>query len=737
MKIQRPHLRALTLGTFGLAISCGAIDVGLDAGKAALGFKKRSDRGENQPHFPPSERPRAQDQSYLTMDQYQSCEDLKVDLQANLQVLLRYNWNQALHYRANQAGPGGNGTVASDTMQSPAAASAPKAPEGAKNTVGTNVQVNGVDEADDIRITENAIYISDNQLMGQNMSVAVVGIKPLLYRGAIDLGNLMTPKLFTPKDLLVVTGVQNSQSPSGYFTSQYVVKTYDMAVIQTPKLIHTIAFEARPVDSRMVDGKLVVVLKDSLKFAPNWNSYPNEGDLNGTLEQFLAKTKVDEVFAFADGKIAGIDCSAMVKFPVVGSRFEFQRVISYDVATGKVLDQTAIPGDDSALYMTESSIYTVGSAPTPLIWINPNDVNASEIWADLAQRRDKLVIKKVTFDAASGRLQAQAVGEVIGHLKQFDAQWSFNEMTSGQDKYLSVVTTTGDIRDTTGKNAAANHLTILRLQDRKLERAASLDDFGKNEDVRAVRYVGAKAYVVTFKRTDPLFAIDLSDPLAPRIEGELKIPGFSMYLQPHGADRLIGLGFEAEDSGELDINRAFFQGVLLQLFDTSNPAEPKRLFFTELGRRGSYSEANQDHHAFFYDQQENLLAFPLVTFDDGPSASGAFVRPGNGQQVHNNRTFSGAVFYKILAEKLAEVKRVSHFEMLAPICRSNLLPATSWTNPISGDPEVRRIFRIDSTIYTVSNFGVRTIDVASFADLETVRLPKVDCIRGGGNGGYE
>jgi uncharacterized secreted protein with C-terminal beta-propeller domain len=98
-----------------------------------------------------------------------------------------------------------------------------------------------------------------------------------------------------------------------------------------------------------------------------------------------------------------------------------------------------------------------------------------------------------------------------------------------------------------GERRALNRLYVLEQVGNELRPAAPLQDFAPVEDIRSVRHVGATAYIVTFKKTDPLFAFDLCQLRDPKMLGELKIPGFSTNMHPLADDRLLGVGFDAID----------------------------------------------------------------------------------------------------------------------------------------------------------------------------------------------
>ncbi|MEK9711983.1 MAG: beta-propeller domain-containing protein [Thalassolituus sp.] len=125
------------------------------------------------------------------------------------------------------------------------------------------------------------------------------------------------------------------------------------------------------------------------------------------------------------------------------------------------------------------------------------------------------------------------------------------------------------------------------------------------EDVRSVRFRGDRAYVVTFMQTDPLYVINLEDEDDPFVEGELEITGFSSYLHPLNNNLLLGLGYEATETGRR-------LGLKISLFDVSDPADPTEVRSYPLGDTGSYTEALYDNRASSYlqiDESTTRMAF--------------------------------------------------------------------------------------------------------------------------------
>jgi hypothetical protein len=132
-----------------------------------------------------------------------------------------------------------------------------------------------------------------------------------------------------------------------------------------------------------------------------------------------------------------------------------------------------------------------------------------------------------------------------------------------------------------------------------------IDGIGKpGEQLYAARFLGDRAYLVTFRVIDPLYVIDLSDPADPYIAGELEIEGYSDYLHPISENLLLGIGKDAiPDDGSTDFGfqrGAWYQGVKLSLFDVSDPTQPTEINSLSYGKRGTDSEILYDHHAISY-----------------------------------------------------------------------------------------------------------------------------------------
>ena len=158
-----------------------------------------------------------------------------------------------------------------------------------------------------------------------------------------------------------------------------------------------------------------------------------------------------------------------------------------------------------------------------------------------------------------------------------------------------------------------NRVYVLDLD---MNLVGSIGDFGIDESVKSVNFNGDMAYVVTYEQTDPLFAIDLSDPAAPKILDEYKILGYSTYMQRWSDDLLIGFGPDADSDG-------VETGVKLVMFDNSDPNELKEVGKVALNRnrndyQGIWSTATYDRKALLIDPEKNLIAFPTTEYSYDP-----------------------------------------------------------------------------------------------------------------------
>jgi uncharacterized secreted protein with C-terminal beta-propeller domain len=231
----------------------------------------------------------------------------------------------------------------------------------------------------------------------------------------------------------------------------------------------------------------------------------------------------------------------------------------------------------------------------------------------------KFVVKGMNVDFL-------ASGIVPGRLLN---QFSMDE----HEGFFRIATTEGEAWDE--RNPSANHLFVL---NQEMQTVGSVEDLARGERIYSARFMGEKAYIVTFKETDPLFVLDLSEPTKPAVLGELKIPGFSNYLHPYDENHLIGFGQHTilvKEKGDLE-PRVLTDGVKISMFDVTDPLNPKEMFTEIIGGRGTYSPLNHDHKALLFNKKKNIFAFPITIYEDKP-----------GTEYEQIFKFQGALAYSI------------------------------------------------------------------------------------------
>lgn len=183
-------------------------------------------------------------------------------------------------------------------------------------------------------------------------------------------------------------------------------------------------------------------------------------------------------------------------------------------------------------------------------------------------------------------------------------QYAFSEWNGD----LRVATTTDPWWFEGDAPPADNRVTVLRRGAAGgLSPVGLVKGLGKGETIHAVRFFGDRGYLVTFRQTDPLYTLDLADPAAPKVLGELKIPGYSAYLHPLGDGLLLGIGQDATERGRL-------KGAQASLFDVSDPVQPRRLAAHPLGE--GYASSDYDPHAFLWWPSRRTAFVPYQGWGD-------------------------------------------------------------------------------------------------------------------------
>jgi hypothetical protein len=365
----------------------------------------------------------------------------------------------------------------------------------------------------------------------------------------------------------------------------------------------------------------------------------------------------------------------------------FTSVLSFDLRTSRRPHVATILSGAGFVMASERSLYLSVAHERAVTW---------GWFADWGSADEATTIHRFALSQDPPEAQYRGSGAVEGHLL---GQFAMDE----HEGYLRVAATAGHAPSPDARTG----VTVFRQGDGQLEVVGAVGGLAPSEDLRAVRFDGDRGYLITFKKTDPLFVLDLGDPRHPRVRGELKIPGFSTYLHRLGPDHLLSIGYDAEDHDSF----AYFQGVLIQVFDVADATNPQLVWKTVIGTRGSSSEALTNHLAFNFfpetaaDPTVGHLALPL-TICEGSSGGG-----GYGTQM----TFSGLLVYHVGTETgIGEVGRVSHPAASGVGCNN------WWTNANS---VVERSYFLEDDVLSISQTRVKSDPLGALGTGVTIELP--------------
>lgn len=324
-------------------------------------------------------------------------------------------------------------------------------------------------------------------------------------------------------------------------------------------------------------------------------------------------------------------------------------------------------------------------------------------YQDISKELEKTVIHKIAIK--NGKLEYKASGEVTGQVLN---QFSMDE-NSG---YFRIATTKNQTWSSFEEENRKSYNNLYVL-DENLKIAGALENLAEGEKIYSARFMQNRAYLVTFKQMDPLFVIDLADPKNPKVLGKLKIPGYSDYLHPYDDTTLIGLG---KDTGETEWGGVRTKGLKLSLFDVSNVSEPKEIDTYIMGDEGSDSIALRDHKAFLFSRDKNLLVIPvsiqesganIIELDSSKEFSGEKIISG-----YPKLTFSGAAVFKIDKTGFKLKGKIDHSDGGKPA------DSDYWQGYSYYDNTVKRSLYIDDVLYTFSN---QYLKMNKINDLEMVK----------------
>jgi len=592
--------------------------------------------------------------------------------------------------------------------------------EGSADYSKTNVQVQGVDEADWAKTDGKFVY----QISGSRVHITDISNpdKPKLAASLeySEKDNFYPIEIYVDDNRLVVIGQHNivlpmssesagagssgSSTPfSGAgetatsekrigimpvvpMTNTVQTKVYELDDAGKPTLKRETEIEGSYISSRKIEGALYVVTN---KYNYNY-VYPMEKKLEDSLP---AQSSADSGIEPMYGDSAVTD--ERKKLPLSDIRYFPNPVDSSMLLIGaldldrpeQALQVSAYLGSGQTIYASSKHLYVSVAKPVP----------------DGNNYRMQTHIYKFRLD--QGNVLYVGEGSVPGNVLN---QFSMDE----HNGYFRIATTI-DGWTSTGEYNSTNNVYVL---DEQLKTIGKLEDLAPGERIYSARFMGSRAYMVTFRQVDPLFVLDLRSPTRPAVLGQLKIPGYSDYLHPYDDNHLIGFGKETVElpvkGGDKEATMAYYQGMKIALFDVTDVNHPKEMFKEVIGDRGTSSELLYNHKALLFSKEKGLLAFPVELMeiqDKDQIEQGGF--PAYGQFV-----FQGAYVYGIdLKNGFALRGRITH------LSQDDL--AKSGQYGYNYGKSVRRILYAGNTLYTLSDSLLKANDLGSLSERGTLQYP--------------
>ncbi len=569
-----------------------------------------------------------------------SCDDLLTSLRADASARVRDEAARLVanydYYDVDFGGwPGGFGGGAGGGAGLPA----PEAPgdaagdgggesDGPSHFTDTNTQEEGVDEPDFVKTDGERIFL-------------VHGNEVLVFRswpaneteqvGAIEIEGAPSSMFLAGDTLVVYSHVSFVEDASGGVGSPRPIGVLDADAAWgvyypysyrsfTKLTVLDVSGDAPAVESeRYVEGwfrdarrhdQVVRTILESPTWQPQWGgAYPSYWDESGLVPRDEFEAAVDawldeRLLAIAGQDLGGFLPDELVRegdalvpvaprcegfyAPAPGqTSYGMAQILTTDLGDLGTAGSTFVLGHPSVVYASADALVigqdtwswsTFGSAADHVTILHAFGLDGSST-------------TYVGSGAVAGGIRNQfSIDEVEGTIRVAVTEEVYPEITD-PSVWLPPVT--------------YNRVVTLEAEDGELVEVGRTPDLAEGERIFSVRYVGDRAYVVTFRQIDPLFVVDLSDASAPEVLGEVEIPGFSTYMHPLSATHLLTIGRYVDPETQLD------EGMQLQIFDVSDPTAPEQVQSRVVG---GYSSAEYDHKAFVFDAVSNLLAVPVESY---------------------------------------------------------------------------------------------------------------------------
>jgi len=532
----------------------------------------------------------------------------------------------------------------------------------------TNNQVEGVEEGDIIKNDGKYIFIKSSD------KVKIIDSEPKAPKviSSVDVPeNMDINEIYISDKKLVIIGQNNYYHayndydntkvigilPPNRYEDRCNVLIYNIENIEKPLLEREYLFDGSYSSGRTIENNLYLVT--TKYFNVGYYDIYNKENMNITLPTYTncitnEKTEI------------GFD--KIKYFPnYVDSRYMITVGINLEDENSKP-DVDVYIGSTESIFVSKDNLYT-----TVTDFSYNSDVESIDLYNPVYSVNT--VIYK--FELQNSNISPVAQGEVPGTIIN---QFSMDEHNDS----LRIATTTGEVWQT-GQNESKNNVYIL---NENLNIIGKLEGLAPGERIYSTRFMGDKVYMVTFKQVDPLFVIDTTNPLNPKVLGYLKIPGYSTYLHPVDEKHILGFGYDTFENEWGGISTGGFK---VSLFDVSDVSKPKEISKDVIGSSGTYSELLYNHKALMFSLSKEIMAFPIVRANDKYTTD-----------------FVGAYVYNVNIDGLKVKSQISHMDNIK-------------SDYIYGD-EIKRIIYIGEYLYTFSDNEMQVHEIESNETISELNL---------------
>ncbi len=449
----------------------------------------------------------------------------------------------------------------------------------------TNIQVENVDEADITKTDGDYIY----SLSGSDVVITNVQDPTNIKIES----KIQSEEDYNPEDLILYNDklVVISTKYIKYSQSNTLVSVYDVTKKDEPKLVKSCMLPEKYYTSRSIDGKLLVIASGKLREEANKVVTYYEED-NSKKEIGLENIKrLKKLISNDQTLIATINLQSTDNVKVNSYLFNVEN--AYISEKNMYLLNELYSNENSGFEKRVKNLFGIKGV------IGFFNYMINEDYYDYAEYDDYTNIYKFSIQE-DGSIEYLAKNKVRGTTIN---QFSLDEYNEN----LRIGLETSD----------GSKVVVL---DSKLNKIGETECLSKGEKMYSTRFLGEKAYMVTYKNTDPLYVIDLSNPKEPTVLGKLKIPGYSTYLHPYDANHLIGIGMQTKETvhrdsqGRVTYTSARITGMKMALFDVSDVNNPKQISQTVIGDSRTTSAILTNHKALLFSKEKGILAIPVNSY---------------------------------------------------------------------------------------------------------------------------